>query len=233
MSVRKIGYLSLTNNLIDDIDKTKQCKLSLNNISTGTTRTVNLPNADTTLIGTTTTDTLTNKTIGGSTNTVDANNLKTTGTAVNVSAAAPPITGQVLTATSATAANWQTPSPFNIYLNNLGTVTNPSISTQKQWFGHATTSTGTVVFDVTTTGANGTAIFTSLANAYILTSCKKNTTSNTAIPFSSIQTTSADNKTVTVNVQTGASGAILVGGNYNGMTANSTLCDVYLYIIGV
>ena len=39
-----------------------------------------------------------------------ASDLATTGAAVNVSAASPPIAGQVLTATDATHATWQTPS---------------------------------------------------------------------------------------------------------------------------
>lgn len=38
-----------------------------------------------------------------------ANSLATSGAAVVINAAAPPTTGQVLTATSATTANWQTP----------------------------------------------------------------------------------------------------------------------------
>ena len=45
---------------------------------------------------------------GGTSSSTDA--LGTTGADVNVGAAAPPTTGQVLTATSATAATWQTPS---------------------------------------------------------------------------------------------------------------------------
>lgn len=52
--------------------------------------------------------TLTNKSITGSTNTVHASHLQTTGAAVNVSAAAPPIVNQVLRTTSATTATWQT-----------------------------------------------------------------------------------------------------------------------------
>lgn len=62
------------------------------------------------------TQTLTNKTIQGSTNIVDADNLKTlSGTSVNI-IATPPIAGQVLTATSAIAAAWVnagTPGGFN------------------------------------------------------------------------------------------------------------------------
>jgi hypothetical protein len=52
------------------------------------------------------TETLLNKTIIGATNTVHANALKTTGAPVVVDTAAPPTTGQVLTATSATTAAW-------------------------------------------------------------------------------------------------------------------------------
>ena len=61
-------------------------------------------------VGTTDTQTLTNKTISAASNTVGANEVRTTGASVVVDTASPPTTGQVLTATSATAANWQTPS---------------------------------------------------------------------------------------------------------------------------
>ena len=70
--------------------------------------TLTLPEATDTLVARATTDTLTNKTITGSTNTVHASHLRTTGAAVDVASAAPPTTGQVLTATSATTATWQT-----------------------------------------------------------------------------------------------------------------------------
>jgi len=51
----------------------------------------------------------TNATITDTTNSVRATLLGTTGGNVTISTAGPPITGQVLTATSATGANWQTP----------------------------------------------------------------------------------------------------------------------------
>lgn len=60
-------------------------------------------------VGTTDTQILTNKTITDVTNIVVATDLRTTTGVVNVSAAAAPSIGQVLTATSSTAANWQTP----------------------------------------------------------------------------------------------------------------------------
>jgi hypothetical protein len=79
--------------------------------SIANTGTITLPTDTTTLVGRATTDTLTNKTITGATNLVDASALQTTGAAVNVSLAAPPTMGKVLTATSATTATWQDPTP--------------------------------------------------------------------------------------------------------------------------
>ena len=70
-------------------------------------RSLVLPDASDTLVGRQTTDTLTNKTITDVTNNVAANSLKTTGSAVNVSLAAPPSAGQGIVATSPTTATWQ------------------------------------------------------------------------------------------------------------------------------
>jgi hypothetical protein len=60
------------------------------------------------LVGTTATQTLTNKTITDSTNNLTASGLRTATSTVNVSSATAPSSGQVLTATSGTAATWQT-----------------------------------------------------------------------------------------------------------------------------
>lgn len=62
------------------------------------------------LVGTTATQSITHKTITDSTNTVAANSLKSATTLVDVSAATAPSNGQVLTATSTTAAVWANPS---------------------------------------------------------------------------------------------------------------------------
>ena len=72
---------------------------------------------------TSSTQSLTNKGITGSTNYVDANGLKTTTNPVYIVATAPSI-GQVLTAVSATQANWQTPTKAS----TQKTPTNPAQS---------------------------------------------------------------------------------------------------------
>jgi len=78
-------------------------------------RTLTFPDATDTLVARATTDTLTNKTLTSTTNNVAANSLNTTTTAVNVSSAVAPTTGQMLLATSATTATWQT----SLYTSNV------------------------------------------------------------------------------------------------------------------
>lgn len=64
--------------------------------------------------------TLTNKTITDNTNTVAANSLKTTGSPVDVAAAAPPASGRFLRATTSTTATWQAmPRMFGWYLDGV------------------------------------------------------------------------------------------------------------------
>lgn len=73
-------------------------------------------------VGTTDVQTLTNKTLTSTTNTVRATQLAATGSDVIISTAAPPSTGQILTATSSTSATWQnnmiSPGDFVIYTEN-------------------------------------------------------------------------------------------------------------------
>ncbi len=84
-------------------------------------RIVILPDDNDTLVGRKTTDTMTNKTIVSTTNTVRASELATTGAAVDVVSAAPPSTGQILKATSATTATWQVNT--NTITNSITTAT--------------------------------------------------------------------------------------------------------------
>jgi hypothetical protein len=58
-----------TTQIVDETDATKILKIQVSGISTGTTRTLTAPDASTTIVGTDTTQTLTNKTLG-STNTI-------------------------------------------------------------------------------------------------------------------------------------------------------------------
>ena len=62
-------------------------------------------------VGTTDVQSLTNKTLTGTTNAIDANNLRNGSTWVVSMSGSAPSSGQVLTATSATSASWSTPNP--------------------------------------------------------------------------------------------------------------------------
>jgi hypothetical protein len=62
------------------------------------------------VVGTTNSQTLTNKTISSATNLIGANSLRTTGLSVVVDSSSPPLAGAVLTAISAVTASWQAPS---------------------------------------------------------------------------------------------------------------------------
>lgn len=147
---------SLTNKILadntvhfyDDLDPTKMARFELAAISPATIRVFSLPDANTTLVGIDVSQTLTNKTIIGATNVVAASQLRTTGADVVVSGAAPPTVGQVLTATSATAATWQA--------NPSGTVTSVDLSMPAEFSvsGNPVTTSGTLTVTKATQTAN-------------------------------------------------------------------------------
>lgn len=109
------------------------------------------------VVGTTDSQIITNKTITDGTNTVTADGLRSATTTVDVSAAAAPSTGQVLTATSSTAATWQ-----GVTTTSAGTWT-PSVSNLTGWSAPANqrgqymrvgnTVTGSFAFTLTTPAA--------------------------------------------------------------------------------
>jgi len=94
----------------DNLDNSKKLQFQLSDITTSTTRTLTIPNFSTTLVGDDSTQILTNKTLDSITNTITADNLHSATTTIDISSATAPTSGQVLTATSSTAAVWQTPS---------------------------------------------------------------------------------------------------------------------------
>lgn len=123
MSVYRVNNLRLVDNILDNAVPTKRLKLSLTGITANTTRTLTVPDATTTIVGTDVVQTLTNKTITSTTNTVTAGRLRTVGADVVISGAAVPLVNQVLVSTSATAATWQTLSQVaNVPLSLTGTV---------------------------------------------------------------------------------------------------------------
>lgn len=121
---------TLTNkNLVDDstfiidlLDSSKKLKFNVSgnsnrtctfNVITLSDRSINFPdpNTDETIVYQDYAQTLTNKTLTDITNNITAKSLHSATTIVDVSAATAPTNGQVLTATSGTAATWQTPTP--------------------------------------------------------------------------------------------------------------------------
>lgn len=92
--------------IIDDADHSKRVKFEVGDISPNTTRTITVPNANFTLIGQDTSDTLTNKNITGSTNTIGATQFETTGLPVTITGSAPSGPGEALVTTSSTTAAW-------------------------------------------------------------------------------------------------------------------------------
>jgi hypothetical protein len=83
VSATNTSWLS-SSTIRDDTDQTKQVRFDVSGVTTGTTRTLTVPDANSNLVGTSATQTLTNKTISGSSNTISnvgVSSISATGTA--------------------------------------------------------------------------------------------------------------------------------------------------------
>ncbi len=95
-----------TTSIINATDNTKAIKFDVASVTTGTSRTLSVPNANTTIAGTDVAQTLTNKIIDSTTNTVTADKLRSSTGTITISSASAPIANMVLKATSSTSAAW-------------------------------------------------------------------------------------------------------------------------------
>lgn len=102
-----ICLIDKSTKIVDDVDQTKAFKFQAEDISPGTTREIRIPDDDFIMVGDTTAQTLTNKNITGSTNTVGATQLETATSPVVITSTNPVGSGQVLVTTSSSVATWQ------------------------------------------------------------------------------------------------------------------------------
>jgi len=138
--------LSVTKKTVDDIKGEYTSGISTHSALTAT------HGATGAIVGTTNSQTLTNKTLTDATNNITARSLKSVTTTVDVSGATAPLSGQVLTATSNTTATWQTPA--------AGLALPPDIATSMS-NNTAIDDTLAAFFDMVYDSASGAAILNS------------------------------------------------------------------------
>jgi len=184
-------------------------RFDVSNITSGTIRTWIFPDASSTVVGTDTTQILTNKTLTSSTNNIAATSLLTStpGVVINyASSPPPPGSGYVPVSNGSGGITYQlftSSTPNTVYVNNNGAILNFSNSGKPIYRARGTSNGGTVVFNVTTDGTSGgPAIFPNLATGTCkLVTAEANVTSSQNVPLASIRSTVGN--TVTVNVVTG------------------------------
>lgn len=155
------------------------------------TGTLTLPTSTDTLIGRDTTDTLTNKTITSTTNTVAAKQLIDATGVVDVSASAAPTAGQTLVASSATVAAWATPSVTTV--TGILPVANGGTGVATLTSGNVLVGAGTSA--VTTTKAAPTGDFVGTTDSQNLT--------NKGLADNSTRVYAASNSTIFLNFDAG------------------------------
>jgi hypothetical protein len=144
MSLFEVSAIADTSAWANIIDQTKQVLFNAAPITTATTRTVSLLDADGVMVLDTPAQTLTNKTLTSNTNNVIARELWIGSGAGSVStyAAAAPTAGQVLKATSATTATWSSDS---------GITTINTLTAASQTFATGTAGTDFAISSATST----------------------------------------------------------------------------------
>lgn len=228
----------VNNNILlkNAVDPTKGVTFDTNNISTATTRTIQYPNATTQLIGTNDNAIVTNKTIIDSSNNVAANSLKTTGTAVTISASAPPAgAGYTIKTTSATNATWQAIVTPTIYTTTNSTSIAPTIPTNLiEYYGTSTVSGGLATFYITNNSSpSGTALFTNAiggSSIYLFANSSRNGSSTTSdTPVCAFYDISNFNRTLRISVRVGQNVGILGAPS---MVAAPNGLRVWLHLVG-
>jgi len=144
---------------------------TINNQSLNTDQIYTLPNATGTITLNDATQTLTNKTINDSSNTVAAGILRTTGAGVVISTASPPVVGQVLTAASATGASWTAPGGPQIWIMTNQVSTGIQDTTALVGGSWVTRILNTLVNSPTATGltfTSSSSSFTLAAGSYMI-----------------------------------------------------------------
>jgi hypothetical protein len=137
------SFQDSTFNIYDNSDNTKKIAFQASGITTGTTRTLTVPDADLTLVGLTTTQTLTNKTLTSPV----ISTISNTGT-LTLPTSTDTLVGR---ATTDTLTNKTLTSPVISSISNTGTVTLPTATTTL--VGRDTTDTLTnKTFDADGTG---------------------------------------------------------------------------------
>ena len=169
---------------VDGADNTKQLIFSTSSSTSGTSCTLRtqqsvnaiiwLPVISDTLVGRSSTDTLTNKNITGTTNTVRATQLGTTGSDVVVNGASAPSTGQVLTATGTSTASWQS-LPFT-FADSTFAITEATGKSLQFYLGLQANNTITAIY--TNYSANSTLQLPNSASDTIVARATSDTLTN-------------------------------------------------------
>lgn len=190
--------------LQDDGDTTKQLRLQLSGITTGTTRTLTVPDANTTIVGTDTTQTLTNKTLTGN-------------TAVNLISGAGTLT--INTTGTVTVPNT---TDTLVGKNTTDTLTNKTLNTGSSTF------TGLDIFNTWNVGLTCTVAANALTIA--LKGADGNALSATNVAMFGFRSTTLTTGTITQVSTIGAITLVISSGSTLGH-ASGVNHPIYVYVI--